>query len=49
MVEVSHLKNDAKVMLTNNINLEDHIMNGEAVTKQEFKYDNHGNVTTMYV
>lgn len=41
MVEVSHLKNDAKVMLTKNINLEDHIMNGEAVTNKNL------NMTTM--
>ena len=41
MVEVLHLKNDAKVMLTNNINLEDHIMNREAVTNKNL------NMTTM--
>ena len=43
------LKINAKVMLTNNIDIEDRLINGQIGTVKEFKFNSNGEISLVYV
>ena len=49
LANLLELKKNAKVMLTNNVNIDDRLINGQLGTVFDFKFDSKGNIITVYV